>query len=87
MAKRFYMECNCYYNNKGFKVGTKWLWVYNIYSEKTLFKIPLSRGVIEELEEIKEETSSYDARRTYRVINLAIRYDDLLNGLNYEEEW
>ena len=69
--KRFRMECGCCYNGYDFKVGYKYLTVYNIVSGKITYKIKLDNSVIKALKDIREKYEFYDARRTYYVMDLA----------------
>lgn len=81
--KRFYMECGCCYNNVAFKVGYKYLTIYNIVSGKITYKIKLDNSVIKALKDIREKYEFYDARRTYYVMDLAydIAENERLNEL------
>lgn len=69
--KNFKMECGCYYNSIGFKVGYKYLTLYKASSGKIISKITLDDSVIKALKEIKEKYEFYDTRRTYYVIDIA----------------
>lgn len=77
--KNFRMECGCYYNSIGFKVGYKYLTLYKAGSGKIISKITLDDSVIKALKEIKEKYSYQDVDRTYQVMNLV--YDIEENSL------
>jgi hypothetical protein len=68
------MECGCYFNNKGFTVGTKWLTIENrVCGFKR--KVRLTPALLRGLEEIKRTTLPQDANRTWRVIQLVDEHE------------
>lgn len=69
--KNFKMECGCYYNSVGFKVGYKYLTLYKAGSGKIISKIKLDDSIIKALKDIKDKYRFDDARRTYYVMDLA----------------
>lgn len=75
MAK-FEMFCGCYFANKGFKIGKKYVTVYNIYTHKVYGKMELSPAVILRLEEIKKLYRYEDCRRTREVCNFVCKWDE-----------
>lgn len=75
--KRFSMDCVCYYNGTGFKVGNKYLTLYRATSGKTISKIELNDYVIKALEEIKDKYRYDKAERTYQVISLVEDLEEL----------
>ena len=70
------MQCGCYLNNRGFKVGRKYVRVYDARNDKTLASVLLTNSLRERLEAIKEEYPLQDARRTARVIDVIFEYAD-----------
>ena len=75
--KRFSMDCCCYYNGVGFKVGNKYLTLYRATSGKAISKIELNDYVIKALEEIKDKYRDDKAERTYQVISLVEDLEEL----------
>ena len=71
------MDCGCYYNGVGFKVGNKYLTLYRATSGKTISKIELNDYVIKALEEIKDKYRYDKAERTYQVISLVEDLEEL----------
>ena len=70
MKKFVSMQCGCYLNNRGFKVGRKYATVYDARNAKTLARVLLTNRLREKLEAIKEEYPPQDARRTAKVIDV-----------------
>ena len=68
MKKFVSMQCGCYLNNRGFKVGRKYATVYDARNGKTLARVLLTAVLLEKLEGIKEEYPPQDARRTAKAI-------------------
>lgn len=75
--KRFKMECGCYYNSVGFKVGYKYLTLYRAGSGKIISKIELNDYIIKALKQIKGNYRSNDAGRTYQVMVLVNELEEL----------
>lgn len=73
------MECGCYLNGFGFRVGRKYVTFYNVASGKIRGKLELDEYTLGRLQEIKEMYRCEDARRTR-----AVR--DLVLGREEEEE-
>ena len=71
------MDCGCYYNGIGFKVGYKYLTLYKAGSGKIISKIELYDYVIKALKQIKGTYRSDDAERTYQVISLVDELEEL----------
>jgi hypothetical protein len=74
--EKFKMTCGCYFNDYGFKVGTKYLTIYNNVSNKT-YKYLLTFSTIQRLKEIKDKYDAQDANRTYAVVSFS-NYCDLV---------
>ena len=68
--KEIRMQCGCYLNNRGFKVGRKYATVYDARNDKTLARVLLTNRLREKLEAIKEEYPPQDARRTAKAIDV-----------------
>jgi hypothetical protein len=64
------MQCNCYFNSTGFKVGYKYLYLIDINTNKSIKKIKLDEYYKNELIKIDEQFSSHDVNRTLAVIRL-----------------
>lgn len=64
------MQCGCYLNNRGFKVGRKYATVYDARNDKTLARVLLTNSLCEKLEAIKDEYLPQDARRTAKAIDV-----------------
>ena len=64
------MQCGCYLNNRGFKVGRKYATVYDARNDKTLARVLLTNSLCEKLEAIKDEYPPQDARRTAKAIDV-----------------
>ena len=64
------MQCLCYLNNRGFKIGRKYATVYDARNDKTLVKALLTNNLRERLEAIKDEYPPQDARRTAKAIDV-----------------
>ena len=69
------MQCGCYLNSRGFKIGRKYATVYDARNDKTLARALLTNGLREKLEAIKDEYPPQDARRTARVIDVIFEAD------------
>ena len=63
------MQCRCYLNNRGFKVGRKYATVYDARNGKTLARVLLTTSLSHRLEAIKDEYPPQDARRTAKAID------------------
>lgn len=61
------MQCNVFYNSHGFKVGNKYLSIYNAKTQKVVNKTLLTDALIQDLFGIKEEFESDDVNRTRSV--------------------
>ena len=70
------MKCGCYLNNRGFKVGRKYVKVYDARNDKTLVSVELTNSLREKLEAIKDEYPPQDARRTAKAIDVIFEYVD-----------
>ena len=70
--RKINMQCGCYLNNRGFKIGRKYATIYDASSDKTLARVLLTDTLREKLEAIKEEYPPQDARRTAKVIDAII---------------
>lgn len=64
------MQCLCYLNNRGFKIGRKYATVYDVRNDNILARVLLTNSLCEKLEEIKDEYAPQDARRTAKVIDV-----------------
>ena len=69
----FKMDCGCYYNNREFKVGRKYLTVSNIATGEEQ-KIQLTDEIKSKLKEIKDCCDAYSAARTKQVLDLFDEY-------------
>lgn len=74
------MECGCFFNDVGFKVGRKYVTVYNVYSCKVLGRKELNDWTIGKLREIEDLYRYEDCRRTRSV------RDFVLGQGEYREE-
>ena len=70
------MQCSCYLNNRGFKVGRKYATVYDARNDKTLARVLLTNTLRKKLEAIKNAHSPQDARRTAKAIDVIFEYAD-----------
>ena len=68
--KTISMQCGCYLNNRGFRIGRKYATVYDARSEKVLARVLLTNSLCEKLEKIKDEYPPQDARRTAKAIDV-----------------
>lgn len=82
----FRMLCKCYVNSTFFKVGSKYLYVgsfnsFNGFPDDSDYRkaerIPLSKRLIRDLEQIKNEYRADDARRTINVIEVFNAYKEV----------
>lgn len=62
------MECNVYWNSQGFKVGRKYLSIYNAETQTVIDRILLTEALRKDLSDIKEEYESDDVNRTVSVM-------------------
>ena len=67
------MQCGCYLNSRGFKVGRKYATVYDARNDKTLARVLLTNSLCEKLKKIKEEYAPQDARRTAKAIDVILK--------------
>ena len=70
--RKINMQCGCYLNNRGFKIGRKYATVYDARDDNTLARVLLTNSLCERLKEIKDEYPPQDARRTAKVIDAII---------------
>ena len=68
MNKR--MQCGCYINNRGFRIGRKYATVYDARNGNTLARVLLTNSLSERLETIKDEYPPQDARRTAKAVDV-----------------
>ena len=64
------MTCGVYLNNRGFKVGRKYLSLIRAYSGEVLKKKELTPALLETLEGIKTAFSPSNIERTAAVLDL-----------------
>ena len=72
--KMISMQCGCYLNSRGFKVGRKYATVYDARNDKTLARVLLTNSLCEKLEAIKGEYPPRDVRRTAKAIDAIFDY-------------
>ena len=70
--RKINMQCGCYLNNRGFKIGRKYATIYDASSDKTLARVLITDTLREKLEAIKGVFPPQDARRTAKVIDLML---------------
>lgn len=64
------MECRCYLNGRGYKVGRKYLYIVDVINARVLRKRELDDNIKSELAKIKAKYDAYDARREFEIENL-----------------
>ena len=64
------MQCGCYLNNRGFKVGRIFAIVFDARNNKTLARVLLTNSLLKKLEAIKDEYPPQDARRTAKAVDV-----------------
>ena len=74
--KMISMQCGCYLNNRGFKIGRKYATVYDARNDKTLARALLTNSLCEKLAQLKDEYPPQDARRTAKAIDVIFEYVD-----------
>lgn len=78
--KRLIMHCKAYVADYSFKIGNKYLTIFDNdfykYKKPKAYQFLLDDDIKEKLIEIRETTSAHDFRRTYLVLKLiATEYD------------
>ena len=74
--RKISMQCGCYLNNRGFKVGRKYVEVYDARNDNTLARVLLTNSLRQELEAIKDEYPPQDARRTAKAIDVIFEAEE-----------